>query len=160
MCHYRVVYSRRDILSNFSRITVKSKSFWLLYSVIFLFDGGRLISLRCFVKTTTMEVNVIKVQDRSLKIWEIAETVGVSKGMINLSARWMPRLAPPDNKRNHGTTSQLWLTPLNCRGQTKVKTVYLTPRTCSKEDEYFPTRWRGDGHRFLRFYIDYLEKWS
>jgi len=56
-----------------------------------------------------------------LKIREIAEKVGMSKdrvghilheilGMRKLSARWVPRLLTPDNKRNRETTSEQCLT--------------------------------------------------
>ena len=77
-------------------------------------------------KTATMEENVTKIHDlvladRRLKVREIAETVGISKdrvghilpeilGMRKLSARWVPRLLTPDNKRNRETTSQQCLT--------------------------------------------------
>jgi len=73
-------------------------------------------------KTDTTEDNVTKIHhfvlaDRRLKIREIADTVGMSKdrvghilhdilGMRKLSARWVPRLLTPDNKRNRKTTSQ------------------------------------------------------
>jgi len=69
----------------------------------------------------TTEDNVTKIHDlvlagRRLKIRAIAETVGMSKdrvghildeilGMRKLSARWVPRLLTPDNKRNRETTS-------------------------------------------------------
>jgi len=74
----------------------------------------------------TTEHNVIKINDlvladRRLKMSEIAETVGMSKdrvghvldailGMRKLSARWVPRLLTPDNKRNRETTSEQCLT--------------------------------------------------
>ena len=56
-----------------------------------------------------------------LKVHKMAETVGISKdwvghilneilGMRKLSARWVPRLLTPDNKRNHETTSEQCLT--------------------------------------------------
>ena len=56
-----------------------------------------------------------------MKVREIAETVGISKdrvghilhailGMRKLSARWVPRLLTPDNKRNRETTSEQCLT--------------------------------------------------
>jgi len=77
------------------------------------------------LKTATTEHNVIKINDlvladRRLKIREIAETVGMSKdrvgqilyailGMRKLSARWVPRLLTPDNKRNRETTSEQFL---------------------------------------------------
>jgi len=73
-------------------------------------------------KTTTTEYNVTKIHDlvladRRLKIRKRAETVGMSKdrvgyilheilGMRKLSARWVPRLLTPDNKRNRETTSE------------------------------------------------------
>ncbi|XP_043259031.1 uncharacterized protein LOC122401139 [Colletes gigas] len=73
-------------------------------------------------KTATTEDNVKKIHDlvladRRLKVREIAETVGISKdcvghilheilGMRKLSARWVPRLLTPDNKRNRETTSE------------------------------------------------------
>jgi len=76
-------------------------------------------------KTTTTENNVTKIHDlvladRRLKIREIAETVSMSKdrvghvlheilGIRKLSARWVPRLLTPDNKRNRETTSELCL---------------------------------------------------
>jgi len=77
-------------------------------------------------KTATTEDNVTKIRDLVLAdcrfmIREIAETVGMSKvrvghilhailGMRKLSARWVPRLLPPDNKRNRKTTSEQCLT--------------------------------------------------
>ncbi|KAL7632954.1 UNVERIFIED_CONTAM: hypothetical protein RMT77_016664 [Armadillidium vulgare] len=77
-------------------------------------------------KTATTEDNVTKIldlllADRRLKVREIAETVGISKdrvdhilhevlGMRKLSARWVPRLLTPDNKRNRETTSEQCLT--------------------------------------------------
>jgi len=76
-------------------------------------------------KTATTEDNLTKIHDlvladRRLKIREIAETVGMSKdrvghilhemlGMRKLSARWVPRLLTPDNKRNRETTSEQFL---------------------------------------------------
>jgi len=78
-------------------------------------------------KTATTEDNVTKIYDlvladRRLKTREIAETVGMSKdrghilheisGMRKLSARWVPRLLTPDNKRNRETTSEQCLTLL------------------------------------------------
>ena len=56
-----------------------------------------------------------------MKVREIAETVGISKdcvdhilheilGMRKLSARWVPRLFTPDNKRNHENISEQCLT--------------------------------------------------
>jgi len=77
-------------------------------------------------KTATTEDNVTKIHDlvladSRLKIREIAETVGMSKdrvshilleilGMRKLSARWVPHLLTPDNKRNRETTSEQCLT--------------------------------------------------
>jgi len=77
-------------------------------------------------KTATTEDNMTKIHglvlaDRRLKIREIAETVGISKyrvghilheilGIRKLSARWVPRLLTPDNKRNRETTSERCLT--------------------------------------------------
>ncbi len=77
-------------------------------------------------KTATTEDNVKKIHDlvladHRLKLREIAETVGMSKGRVGyilheilgkrkLSARWVPRLLTPDNKRNRETTSEQCLT--------------------------------------------------
>lgn len=77
-------------------------------------------------KMATTEDNVTKIHDlvladRRLKVREIAETVGISKdrvghilheilGMRKLSARWVPRLLTPDNKRNRETISEQCLT--------------------------------------------------
>ncbi|XP_014485934.1 PREDICTED: uncharacterized protein LOC106750247, partial [Dinoponera quadriceps] len=58
---------------------------------------------------------------RRLKVREIAEAVGISKDRVGhilheilvmkkLSARWVPRLLTPDNKRNRETTSEQCLT--------------------------------------------------
>ena len=74
----------------------------------------------------TTEDNVTKMHDlvladRRLKVREIAETVDISKdrvghilheifGMRKLSARCVPRLLTPDNKRNCETTSEQCLT--------------------------------------------------
>ena len=71
-------------------------------------------------KTATTEDNANKIHDlvladRRLKVREVAETVGISKdcvghilheilGMRKLSARWVPRLLTPNNKRNRETT--------------------------------------------------------
>ncbi|XP_029176368.1 epidermal retinol dehydrogenase 2-like [Nylanderia fulva] len=71
----------------------------------------------------TTEDNVTKIHDlvladRRLKVREIAETVGISKdrvghilheilGMRKLSARWVPRLLTPDNKRNRRRHGQI-----------------------------------------------------
>jgi len=67
------------------------------------------------------KIHDLVLADRRLKIREIAETVGLSKdrvgyilneilGMRKLSARWVPRLLIPDNKRNRETTSEHCLT--------------------------------------------------
>ena len=67
------------------------------------------------------KIHDLVLADRRLKVREIAETVGISKdrvghilheilGMRKLSARWVPRLLTPDNKRNRETTSQQCLT--------------------------------------------------
>ncbi|XP_039302537.1 uncharacterized protein LOC120357081 [Solenopsis invicta] len=77
-------------------------------------------------KMATTEDNVTKIHDlvladRRLKMREIAETVSISKdrvghilheilGMKKLSARWVPHLLTPDNKRNRETTSEQCLT--------------------------------------------------
>jgi len=129
-------------------------------------------------KRLPRRINVTKIHglvlaDRRLKIREIAETVGMSKkrvghilheilGMRKLSARWVPRLLTPDNKRNRETTSERCLTlfkrnpkkflrrPLvHTRDQGTVKTVDITRRTCSDEGEDCPIGRKGDGHRFL-----------
>jgi len=65
-------------------------------------------------KTATTEDNVTKIHDLvladcRLEIREIAETEEIL-GMRKLSARWMPRLLTPDNKRNRETTSEQCLT--------------------------------------------------
>jgi len=67
-------------------------------------------------KTATTDDSVTKIHDlvladRRLKIREIGETVGMSKNRVGhilhdildmrkLSARWVPHLLTPDNKRN------------------------------------------------------------
>ena len=67
------------------------------------------------------KVHDLVLADRRLKVREIAETVGISKdrvghilheilGMRKLSARWVPRLLTPDNKRTRETTSEQCLT--------------------------------------------------
>jgi len=77
-------------------------------------------------KTAITEDKVTKIHDlvladRQLKVRELAETVGISKdrvghilheilGMRKLSARWVPRLLTPDNKRNRVTTSEQGIT--------------------------------------------------
>jgi len=84
-------------------------------------------------KTATTEDNVTKIHDlalidRRLKIREIDKTVGMSKdrvdhilheilGMRKLSARWVPRLLTPENKRNRETTSEQCLTLFKCEGE-------------------------------------------
>jgi len=83
-------------------------------------------------------------------------------GIRKLSARWVPRLLPPDNKRNRVATSDQCLTlfrerrrnmyPLvYTRDQGTVETVDFTRRTCSEEGEDCPIGRKGDGHRFLGF---------
>jgi histone-lysine N-methyltransferase SETMAR len=73
-------------------------------------------------KTATSEEMVQKLHkivlnDRRLKLVEIAEAVGISKerahhilcevlGMRKLSARWVPRLLTPEQKLNRMTTSE------------------------------------------------------
>ena len=63
------------------------------------------------------KIHDLVLTDRRLKVREIAETVGISKdcvghilheilGMRKLSARWVPRLLTPNNKRNRETTSE------------------------------------------------------
>jgi len=77
-------------------------------------------------KTATTEDKVTKIHDlvladRRLKVRELAETIGISKDRVGhilheildmrkLSARWVPRLLTPDNKRNRVTTSEQSLT--------------------------------------------------
>ena len=77
-------------------------------------------------KTATTEDNVKKVHDlvladRRLYVCEIAETVGISKDCVGhilheilrmrkLSARWVPRLLSPHNKRKREITSEQCLT--------------------------------------------------
>jgi len=67
------------------------------------------------------KIHDLVLADRRLKIREKAKTVGMSKdcvghilheilGMRKLSARWVPRLLTPDNKRNRETTSDQCLT--------------------------------------------------
>ena len=81
-------------------------------------------------KMATIEDNVTEIHDllladRRLKVFEIAEIVGISKdcmdhilleilGMRKLSARWMPHLFTPDNKRNCETNSEQCLTLFKC----------------------------------------------
>ena len=71
-------------------------------------------------KTATTEDNVKRIHDlvlvdRRLKVREITETVGISQDCVDhilheildmrkLSARWVPRLLTPDNKRNRENT--------------------------------------------------------
>lgn len=72
-------------------------------------------------KTAATDENVKKIHDlvladRRLKVREIAKTVGIAEGTVHhilheelgmrkLSARWVPRLLTPENKRNRETTS-------------------------------------------------------
>lgn len=72
-------------------------------------------------KTAATNENIKKIHDlvladRRLKVREIAETVGIAEGTVHhilheelgmrkLSARWVPRLLTPENKRNRETTS-------------------------------------------------------
>lgn len=76
-------------------------------------------------KTAATEENIKKIHDlvladRRLKVRELAETVGISEGTVHhilheelvmrkLSARWVPRLLTPENKRNRETTSETCL---------------------------------------------------
>ena len=77
-------------------------------------------------KTAATDENVSKIHDlvladRRIKVRELADAVGISKdrvghilheilGMRKLSARWVPRLLTPDNKRNRASTSDQCLT--------------------------------------------------
>jgi hypothetical protein len=69
------------------------------------------------------KIHDLVLANHRLKVREIAETVGISKDRVGhiliscmeclamgkLSARWVPRLLTPDNKRNRETTSdQVW----------------------------------------------------
>jgi len=81
-------------------------------------------------------------------------------GMRKLSARWVPRLLTPDNKRRPLPTLLKRnpkeflrrLDPLvHTRDQGTVETVDSTRRTCSEEGEDCPIGRKGDGHRFLGF---------
>jgi len=67
------------------------------------------------------KIHDLVLADRRLKISEIAQTVGMSKDGVGdilheilcprkLSARWVPRLLTPENKRNRETTSEQCLT--------------------------------------------------
>jgi len=65
------------------------------------------------------KIHDLVLADRRLKIREMAETVGMSRvghilheilGMRKLSARCVPCLLTPDNKRNRETTSEQCLT--------------------------------------------------
>jgi len=92
-------------------------------------------------------------------------------GMRKLSARWVPRLLTPDNKRNRETTFRAVfdavsaqsegvsasfrdrrrnMDPLvHTRDQGTVETVDFTRRTSSEESEDCTIGRKGDGHRFL-----------
>ena len=134
-------------------------------------------------KTATTEDNMKKkshdlvLADHRLKVREIAETVDISRdcvghtlheilGMRKLSARWVPRLLTPDNKRNRKTNSEQCLTlfkrnpneflrrfltvnetwihwyMVHTRDQRTIETVDFTRPTCSEEgeDSYRPER--------------------
>jgi len=65
------------------------------------------------------KIHDLVLADRRLKIREKAKTVGMSKdcvghilheilGMRKLSARWVPRLLTPDNKRNRETSAAVF----------------------------------------------------
>ena len=67
------------------------------------------------------KIHDLVLKDRRLKVREIAETVCISKDCVGhilleilrmrkLSARWVPRLLTPDNKRKCETTSEQCLT--------------------------------------------------
>jgi len=134
-------------------------------------------------KTATTEDNVTKIHDlvladRRLKIREIAETVEMSKGRVGhilheilgmrkLSARWVPRLLTPDNKRNRGTTSERCLTLFKRNPKEFLRRFVTVDETwihwyTPEEGEDCPIGRKGDGHRFWDsqgvIYIDYLEK--
>lgn len=80
-------------------------------------------------KTATTEETVDKIHDlvladRRVKVRELAEMAGISTervshilheilGMRKLSARWVPRLLTPENKRNRETTSKTCLALFN-----------------------------------------------
>jgi len=84
-------------------------------------------------------------------------------GMRKLSARWVPRLLTPDNKRNavqarsEGVSASFRdrrrnVDPLvHTRDQGTVETVDFTRRTCSEEGDDCPIFRKGDGNRFLVF---------
>ena len=115
---------------------------------------------------------------------KIVETVGISKdrvgyilheiwGMKKLSARWVPRLLIPDNKRNRENTSkqclklfkrnpkeflrpfvsvdETWIHWYTLKTKEQSKTVDFTRRTCTEVGEDCPIGQKGDGHRFLGF---------
>jgi len=84
-------------------------------------------------------------------------------GMRKLSARWVPRLLIPDNKRNREIAQseavsasfrdrRRNMNPLvHTRDQGTVETVDFARRTCSEEGEDCPIGRKGDGDRFLGF---------
>ncbi|XP_045500072.1 histone-lysine N-methyltransferase SETMAR-like [Colias croceus] len=135
-------------------------------------------------KTAATEENIKKIHDlvltdRRLKVRELAETVGISEGTVNhilheelgmrkLSARWVPHLLTPENKRNReflrrfvavGETWIHWYTretkeqskqwiQTGERAPKKAKTVKSATKVT---DTIF---WDSQGV----VYIDYLEK--
>ncbi|XP_033226303.1 uncharacterized protein LOC117178883 [Belonocnema kinseyi] len=90
-------------------------------------------------KTANTEENVNKIHDlvladRRLKVRKIAEVVGIAEGtahhilheelgMRKLSARWVPRLLTPDNKRNRETTSATCIGPIQHRIEEKLRSA-------------------------------------
>ncbi|XP_042145060.1 uncharacterized protein LOC121835166, partial [Ixodes scapularis] len=108
--------------SSLSMVTVKNLFNEFQRGRTSVFDGSRPGA----PNTATSENNVTQIHNLvlagcRLKVREIAEKVGISKdrvgyilheifGMRKLSARWVPRLLTPDNKRNRETTSEQCLT--------------------------------------------------
>ncbi|CAK1604048.1 unnamed protein product [Parnassius mnemosyne] len=73
---------------------------------------------------TIKKIHDMVLADRRLKVQEIVEAVGISRGSVvsilnnhlgmrKLSARWVPRLLTVDHKRNRVTTSQEGLALFN-----------------------------------------------
>ena len=107
--------------------------------------------------------------DRRLKMREIYETVGISKNCVAnilhyMSARWVPRLLTPDNKRNREIISEQCLTLFKSNPKefmSRFVTVdeawihWYTPET--KEQS---KRWTSPDERVSRTLLHIIKKYT
>ena len=141
------------------------------------------------------KIHDLVLVNRRLKMREITETVDISKhcvghilheilGMRKLSARWVPRLLTPNNKRNRETTSEQCLTMFKRNPKKFLHRFVTVDETWinwyTPETKEQPIQWISPGERAPKkaktvlsagkvmatvfwdsqgvIYIDYLEK--